>query len=186
MPHIAGSYYHVYNRGCNREPIFRTDDNYRYLLSQMRKFLVDSSVAIIAYCLMPNHYHLLLRSDTDDGIPRFVQRLFNSYSQAFNRQQKRHGTIFEGRARSIWVDDERYLLLLCRYIHLNPVAAGLVVSPEAWPYSNYLEWINKRQGILCDREFVETYFPRPGVYAEFVGSSPDNANCEGMKQYVAE
>ncbi len=109
MPHVAGQCYHVYNRGCNRENIFASDENYLYLLRQAKKFLTDSSVSIIAYCLMPNHYHFLLRSDSDGAIARFIQRLFNCYTQAFNRQQGRSGTLFERRAKSIWVDDEMYI-----------------------------------------------------------------------------
>ncbi len=92
MAHFAGQYYHVYNRGCNREPIFCSEENYKFLLRQAKRFLADAAVAVIAYCLMPNHYHLLLRSENDGAIARYVQRLFNSYTQAFNRQQSRSGT----------------------------------------------------------------------------------------------
>ncbi len=92
MRDIAGRFYHVYNRGCNRERIFCTEENYEYLLSQIKKFLPDAATSVIAYCLMPNHYHMLLRPERDGAIGRFVQRLFNSYTQAFNRQQSRTGT----------------------------------------------------------------------------------------------
>lgn len=74
-------YYHVYNRGCNRERIFRSDNNYRYLLGQVKRLLVGSDVALIAYCLMPNHYHFLLRSDAPHAVARFIQRLFSGYVQ---------------------------------------------------------------------------------------------------------
>ena len=68
MKYQAGHYYHVYNRGCNRERIFACDDNYRYLLSQAKRYLPKASLGVIAYCLMPNHYHFLLRPDSDDAI----------------------------------------------------------------------------------------------------------------------
>jgi REP element-mobilizing transposase RayT len=161
MPHLAGCYYHTYNRGCNREHIFASADNHLYLLRQIKRFLPDSSVIIIAYCLMPNHYHFLFRSEADDAVRRFIQRLFNTYTQAFNRQQGRSGTLFEGRAKSIVVDNEQYAIHLCRYIHLNPVVAGLVKQPEGWPYSNYLEWIGQRAGSLVDQDFVRAYYARP-------------------------
>lgn len=102
--HIPGQYYHVYNRGCNREPIFANDGNYLFLLQRAKRFLADYSLSVIAYCLMPNHYHFLLRPGKDDALSRFIQRLFNSYTQAFNIQQGRRGTLFEGRAKSILVD----------------------------------------------------------------------------------
>jgi putative transposase len=183
MKHFEGQYYHVYNRGCNRESIFVGDENYRFLLRQIKKFLPDSSVTLIAYCLMPNHYHFMIRSDLDNRVAKFIQRLLNSYAQAFNRQQQRTGTLFEGRAKSIWIEDESYLLQLCRYIHLNPVAAGLVVKPEDWQYSNYLEWIGKRNGTLVDLEFVRAYFPKPEIYAEFVQSATEEKASDKLSRY---
>ena len=135
----AGHYYHVYNRGCNRERIFANDGNYAFLLQRAKVVLKDLPLSVISYCLMPNHYHFLLRPEEDDALPRFIQRLFNSYTQAFNKQQRRSGTLFEGRAKSKFVDNDEYVVHLCRYIHLNPVRAGLVSNPSEWAYSNYLE-----------------------------------------------
>ena len=186
MAHAAGHFYHVYNRGCNRENIFANDDNYRYLLRQAKKFLPKSSVSVIVYCLMPNHYHFLLRSDTNNAISRFIQHLFNSYTQAFNRQQGRNGTLFEGRVQSIRVDDETYLIHLCRYIHLNPVIAGLVSHPEEWQYSNYLEWIGKRDGTLIDRDLVRAYIAKPSDYEEFILFSIDKAIAVKFAKYCAD
>jgi putative transposase len=186
MPDVAGQYYHVYNRGCNRENIFSNDGNYRYLLQQAKKFLIGSGIGVVTYCLMPNHYHFLLRSDSDGSIARFIQRLFNSYAQAFNKQQDRSGTLFEGRAKSIWVDDEKYLLQLCRYIHLNPVVAGLVSRAEDWQYSNYLDWIGERDGTLIDREFIRTYFAKPSEYVTFIETSIEAAIAAKLEKYYAE
>ncbi len=186
MAHLAGHIYHVYNRGCNRERIFISDDNYRYLLKQVKRFLSDSAVSIIAYCLMPNHYHFLLRSDSDNAVGRFIQRLFNGYTQAFNRQQGRRGTLFEGRAKSIEVADDQYTVYLCRYIHLNPVVAGLVKQPEDWPYSNYLEWIGQRPGTLIDRDFVRFYYPEPAEYEAFICSSIDEAMAAKLEKYYTD
>ena len=156
--HLAGHYYHVYNRGCNRQRIFANDGNYIFLLKRAKQFLADYSLSVIAYCLMPNHYHFLLRPEDDDSLSRFIQRLFNSYTQAFNNQQGRSGTLFEGRAKIKLVSTDEYVILLCRYIHLNPVQAGLVSHPNQWAYSNYLEWVEQRNGVLVDREFVQKYF----------------------------
>lgn len=165
--HLAGQYYHVYNRGCNREPIFANDENYLFLLQRIKLFLPDHPVTFIAYCLMPNHYHFLLRLEQDDVLSPFIQRLFNSYTQAFNKQQRRSGTLFEGRARRICVDSDEYVLHLCRYIHMNPVKAGLAADPGEWLYSNYLEWIEQRSGSLVDRQFVRGYFSTPADYQKF-------------------
>ena len=186
MKYQAGHYYHVYNRGCNRERVFACDDNYRYLLSQAKRYLPKVSLSVISYCLMPNHYHFLLRPDSDDAIGPFIQRLFNSYTQAFNKQQGRSGTLFESRAKSIEVTDEQYLIHLCRYIHLNPVVAGLVQQPEDWPYSNYLEWTGQRLGTLVDREFVLAYYADPTEYAGSVRSSVDEVVAAKLARYCLE
>ena len=184
--HLAGHYYHVYNRGCNRERIFANDGNYEFLLYRIKSFLPHYALTIIAYCLMPNHYHFLLRLAQDDTLSRFIQRLFNSYTQAFNKQQGRKGTLFEGRAKNILVNSDEYILHLCRYIHLNPVKAGLVTDPGAWPYSNYLEWIEQRGGILVDRAFVREYFPTAADHETFVMSEIKPSLEHKLQAYYLE
>ena len=134
MKHYAGQYYHVYNRGTNRQPIFANEENYHFLLRRAAQFLPLYPIRIIAYVLMPNDYHFLVGADQDGVVAPFFQRLFNSYSQAFNRQQNRTGTLFEGRAKSILVDDSAYIYAVVRYIHLNPVVARFVRAPENWNF----------------------------------------------------
>jgi len=147
---------------------------------------VDYPLSVIAYCLMPNHYHFLLRPEEDGALSRFIQRLFNSYTQAFNKQQGRSGTLFEGRAKSILVDTDEYVLHLCRYIHLNPVKAGLVAYPGEWPYSNYLEWVEQRDGTLVDRVFVRGYFPTATDYEAFVMSEADLLLEQRLQAYYLD
>jgi putative transposase len=168
MQHYAGQYYHVYNRGNNRQQIFANEENYWFLLRRVKSFLPSYSIHVIAYVLMPNHYHFLIGVDKDGELSTFFQRLFNSYSQAFNRQQNRSGTLFEGRAKSILVDETTYVYALVRYIHLNPVVAGLVKTPQDWQFSNYLEWIGVRDGGLFDPQFREMFFSSPHEYKKFV------------------
>jgi REP element-mobilizing transposase RayT len=184
--HISGHYYHVYNRGVNRQRIFANEGNYCFLLRRAKRYLKDYDLSVIAYCLMPNHYHFLLRPEADDALSRFIQRLFNSYTQAFNKQHGRSGTLFEGRAKSILVDDERYVLYLCRYVHLNPVKARLVAHPSEWPYSNYLEWVGQRSGTLVDRAFVQAYFSMPTDYGSFVTSAIDESLEEELRPLYLE
>ena len=126
------------------------------------------SVTIVAYCLMPNHYHLLLRQDGEISLSKFINVVFNAYVQAVNKQIGRKGTLFAGRFKHIHVDRQEYLLHLVRYIHLNPLEAGLVSLPENWPYSNYHEWIGIRKGTLVDLEFVSSYFTDGNDYRKFV------------------
>ena len=181
-----GFYYHVYNRGCDRQCIFIKEDNYIFLLSRAKKFLEEYPLSMIAYCLMPNHYHFLIRAQDEIILSRFIQRLFSSYTQAFNRQQERSGTLFEGRAKRKLIDKEEYLVHLCRYIHLNPVTAKLVPRPGQWMYSNYLEWVDQRNGTLIDREFVRQYFPTAADYVTFVKDVVDPFVEENLQNYYFE
>lgn len=168
MVHFERHYYHVFNRGVNRQPIFMSSENFTFLLRRIKQFLPSYPITLIAYCLMPNHYHFLFYVKEDAGLGPFLQRLLNSYTQAFNRQQGRSGTLFEGRAKSKIIFESDYLFHITRYIHLNPVRAGLVVKPEDWIFSNYREFIGLRQGPLFDAEFLETQFGTSEEYKAFV------------------
>ena len=165
---VKGAYYHIYNRGCNRENIFFENENYDFLIRKFRKQSHKFGAKFIAYCLMPNHYHLLLRQDGDIPVSEFVQQVFNSYSKAINVSQKRAGTLFEGKFKGIEIKDNDYLIHLCRYIHRNPIEAKLVDDLEKWEYSNYLDWLGKRNDKLIDREFISWYFKGDQAYRDFV------------------
>jgi REP element-mobilizing transposase RayT len=168
MNHYAGHYYHVFNQGVDKRNIFINAENYNFLLRKFKANLLKYSVTMIAYCLMPNHYHLLLRPELDGVLSQFIQTVFNGYVQAFNVQEKRSGTLFEGRAKIKFIHQNEYFLHISRYIHLNPVRAGLVAKPEDWPYSNYLEFIGLRKGTLFSPDFVTENFDSPQNYQAFV------------------
>lgn len=180
-----GQYYHIYNRGAGKAKIFFNDGNYQYILRLVREYYQKHGATIIAYCLMPNHYHFLLRQDTDEPLSKFMQVLFNSYVQALNLQQGRSGTLFEGRFKHKLVDKSEYLFVLCRYIHRNPVRAGLVIKPEDWMYSNYCEWIGLRNNGLVDRDFIRNQFSSAEEYVRFVSDVEDEKRSdEKIKKYL--
>jgi REP element-mobilizing transposase RayT len=168
---LPGQYYHVYNRGANREPIFQTKENYRFLLQRFREKLPSCRISVIAYCLMPNHYHFGLRQDGEVPVSDLMQAVFNSYTKAYNRAYTRSGTLFQGPFQAVAVEKYEYLLHLCRYIHRNPLEAGLVGHPIEWEFSNYREWMGRRDDGLTDREFMRENFPLPDEYEEFVMNS---------------
>jgi putative transposase len=184
--HLADHCYHVRNRGCNRERIFANDGNYVFLLRRAKTFSAEYPLTVIAYCLMPTHYHFLLRPEEDGVLSRFIQRLFNSYSQAFNKQQGRSETLFQGRAKSLLVDSDECVLHLCRYIHLNPLQAGLVSHPGDWPFGNRLEWVGRRNSTLVDRAFVRQYFPTGADYEAFVLSEVDPFLEQDLQAYYLD
>ena len=153
-----GMYYHIYNRGARGLKIFREPRNYLFAISKFREYSLVNDIKVIAYCLMPTHYHILVRQDGDKPAGNLPQSVFNSYSKAYNKMYSRSGTLFEGRFRAKPVQTSAHLLQLCRYIHGNPVKDGLVRDPADWKYSNYLNWIDEKHTSLVDRDFIESQF----------------------------
>lgn len=181
-----GCYYHIYNRGAGRQSIFYKEENYHYLLRLLKQVADNIGVTIIAYCLLPNHYHWLVRQDGETPVEKLAKRVFGSYTQAFNRAYQRSGHLFEGPYQAILVDSDEYLRHLCRYIHANPVRHGLAAAPELWPYSNYLEWIKQRPGKLVDHALVAQHFPAPEQYKAYVHSylTGQATLPEGLRNYL--
>jgi len=112
--------YHVINRGDNRREVFSTQDDYALFLEKLGSFSEIYKVKIRAYCLMPNHFHLYLRTP-EGNLSRFMQALLTSFTSIKNHRQKTSGHLFQGRYKSLIVEDKSYGMALCRYIHLNPV-----------------------------------------------------------------
>ena len=184
---LKGHYYHIYNRGVNYQPIFFHRDNYFYLIRLIKSIFEKYNVTIISYCLMPNHYHLLVRPELNEVLSDCMRDIFISYVQAINKRFKRKGPLFEGRFRSILVDEINYVLHLCRYIHLNPVKASLVKFPEDWIFSNFREWIGIRRWRLIDERFIKSNFSNQSKYRKFVVEyQPAQDISENLKEYYLD
>ena len=166
--YTQGGYYHFYNRGAHRVSIFREPENYVFVLQKLKQYCRELTLTPIAYCLLPNHYHFLIRQDGEQASGLLPQRIFNSYSKAYNKRYEHSGTLFESQYKVITVHTESYILNVCRYIHANPVKHGIVNDLREWPYSNYLEWIGERTGTLVDRDFIRLYYPTPEAYRETI------------------
>lgn len=154
-PFQADSYYHIYNRGINGENIFKEERNYAYFLQKYTQF-VSPIAETYAYCLMRNHFHLLVktRSENDiklseDGLAKNTNKpihwllsnafasLFKSYSQSINKAYKRTGRLFEEPFRRVWVDNDEYFTELIYYIHHNPEKHGFINDFREYPHSSY-------------------------------------------------
>lgn len=128
--------YHVTSRGNARQDIFLDDSDRERFLAILSSTVHRYNWLCHAYCLMGNHYHLLLETP-DPNLSSGMRRLNGVYTQTFNRDHNRVGHVFQGRYKAILVEKDAHLLELCRYIVLNPVAAGIAAQPEAWPWSSY-------------------------------------------------
>lgn len=156
-----GGYFHIYNRGNHQQKIFLEEADYVAYLERLRKYKEQHQIAIICYCLMPNHVHLLLRQDSKNPLYRFMLSLHTSYVMYFNLKYEKVGHLFQGRFQQKHVDKDEYLLQVSSYIHLNPLIDGLVEKLQDYQWSSYPDYIGLRPGTLCDKEPV------------LLGKSPD-------------
>ncbi len=132
---FPGAIYHATSRGDRREPIYRDDQDRLDQLSVLEQAATRFDAQVLAYCLMGNHYHLVLHT-RHGNLSRFMRHLNGVYTQRFNRRHGLVGHLFQGRFKAILVDRDTYLFALCRYVERNPVAAGLVFHPGDWPWSS--------------------------------------------------
>lgn len=170
---LPGYAHHVIQRGNNRQPIFATPADREVLLALLAEYAVKFRVALHAYVLMDNHFHLLATPETADGLPQMMQAVGRRYVRYFNDRQGRSGTLWEGRYRSTLIQAERHLLACMVYIDLNPVRAGLVAEPRDYPWSSHGHYVGLRRDRLITPHALywqlgNTPFAREAAYAELV------------------
>ena len=134
------AFYHVMNRGLNRQAVFLVDDDYEIFLEVLKETSKFFGIRVISYCLMPNHYHLLLQTPKAN-LSRAMRHLNGVYTQRFNRFHKKDGPLFRGRYKAILVQEDEYLTHLIRYIHLNPVQANLIGDPSKYLWNSHKQYL---------------------------------------------
>lgn len=189
----CGQFYHIYNRGVAKQPIFNDSNDYFRLLStfsfylekdikikysllrkeELNKILAkiptQPLIRIYAYCLMPNHFHLIIQQLIENGTSEFMRKTLDSYTRYFNTRNDRVGPIFQGKFKAVLVESDEQLLHLTRYLHLNAYVAELVKSAFEYPWSSCKQYLNNESNRLCTpidflvmgagdyRGFVEDY-----------------------------
>lgn len=182
VPLVTGEYYHVFNRGVDKRQTFNNkNDLYRFVQSLIEfnndepigsiyenSFTKNTSsgkklVRIVSFCLNPNHFHLILKQESDRGIEKFMKKVGSGYTQYFNKQNKRSGVLFQGQFKYVHIDTNEYLLYVINYVNLNNKIHGI---PGTEPfYSSWLEYTN--EGVknlmgnyngLCDKEIILSQF----------------------------
>ena len=170
---LPGYAHHVIQRGNNRQAIFIDDEDFEMLHALWFEYAQKSGVAVHAYVLMDNHFHLLATPSTESALPQMMQAVGRRYVQYFNRRHGRSGTLWEGRYRSTVLQPERYLLPCMVYMDLNPVRAGRVVHAADYRWSSHAHWLGVRNDRLLTPhaqfwELGNTPFAREAAYAELV------------------
>ena len=202
VPLVTNEIYHVFNRGVNRGNIFFADNDYKRLLEAVFHYRTNSTkfsyqkpfndpvslgsfedssrekgvakVQIIAYCLMPNHFHFLVKQLVDGGITSFVRHLFNSYAHYVNVKYGRIGPLLQGRFKNVHIESQEQLVHVSRYIHLNPLVAGLIPDLRNYRWSSYPIYcgVKDKDGIV-DPEIVTNEFKSSNDYEKFVLDQAD-------------
>jgi len=219
IPLVTDEFYHIFNRGIASQPTFLNKRDYQRMMETIpfykndnlpfkySKLLMlpvreravvwekiirakDSLVEIIAYSLMPNHFHFLLKQTKENGIRRFIGNIVNSYTKYFNTKRERTGPLFQGRFKAIRIETDNQLLHLSRYIHLQPFTSYLVKSLEElmeYPYSSFPEYLQKVREGVCTKEEILTHFKTKGKYKTFVFDNADyQRKLERIKHLLLE
>lgn len=195
--------YHVYNRGVEKRPIFLNKRDYTRFIdvtnyyrfincpikfSYFKKLAVKERanileglereskrlVDVLAFCLMPNHFHFLLKQLTDKGISKFIAKITNGFSHYFNIRHDRSGHLFQGNFGAVRIENDEQFMHVSRYIHLNPVVSYLTKIEDLadYEYSSYSEYLGKSSGFTNVKESL-SYFNNPKKYKEFVEDHAD-------------
>lgn len=186
-------YYHIYNRGVDKRKVFLDAKDYERFLLSIKEFNViepigsifensfrkkdrtanalghpmSKLVEVICYCLNPNHFHFIIKQKSEKGIEKFMQKLGNGYTKYFNLKYQRNGVLFQGRYKAIHISSNEYLLYLSAYVNRNNFIHGYS-SDGRWPYTSYLDYINKKNGGLCNKEVILDQFKNTNDYKKFV------------------
>jgi len=181
---VPGYPHHVIQRGNNRQAIVLDDADREALLSLIVDQARENRVALHAWVLMDNHFHLLLTPETAEGVPRMMQAVGRNYVRRFNDRHRRTGTLWEGRYKSTLVQTDRYLLACMAYFDLNPVRAGMVTDPKHHVWSSHRHHIGQAvdRGVTPHPVYWalgNTPFAREAAYADLVraGLSPEQQHA---------
>lgn len=192
-----GRFYHIYNRAVGSELLFKTENDYFYFLNKFDRYLIELA-EVYTYCLLPNHFHFLLRIKEEyeivetqkfggneflaDKINQAFSNFFNSYTKSFNKIHKRKGKLFMLPYKRILVDEDDYFLILINYIHRNPIHHGLTNNFSNWKYSSYNACISDKPTKIKRKEIISSF----GGTDKFIKFHHENKEKPGSGKYYLE
>lgn len=197
-------FYHIYNRGVEKRDIFLDQSDYASFIAILKAYLLPpqetfkqgrtlrirnhqlhEEIKLITYCLMPNHFHLLIQQKLDSSITNFMRRVLTAYSMYFNDKYGRVGSLFQGRFKAKEVEQDEYVLHLSRYIHRNPLGIfiGNVKDLESFSWSSYPVYLGKADGDFTSLDFILSFFPNHQIdsYKKFVEYETELDLSEDLK-----
>ncbi|WP_313805024.1 transposase [Cytobacillus sp.] len=164
---FPGAKYHITSRGIRRMALFHDDQDREYYLTLLAETKERHPFHLHTYCLMTNHIHLQIETiDTPTGV--IMRQLHNTYAKYFNKRNDFTGHVFENRYGAEWIDNAKYELDVSKYIHLNPLKAGIISNLEDYPWSSYRAYILNEENPLLNKTQILSYFPEPSS-AEYKG-----------------
>lgn len=194
--YVGDNFYHVYNRGVNKRRIFMDDQDYRVFLNLLKRYLSETpikdpkgriyeslhgKVELVSFCLMPNHFHMLLYLHDPKAITRLLRSVISSYTVYFNKRHGRVGHLFQDRFKAIEIDNENYLSHISRYIHLNPV------SYKTWEYTSLPYYLGEKFANWVQPERILELFNSVDEYAEFIDDYVEYKEMlDDIKQELAD
>lgn len=185
MPRIArglsgGSIYHVLNRGNFKQQVFHKKLDYQAFIKLIGEALSRYEVALLAYCIMPNHFHMVLKPGQGDELSKFMHWLMTSHVRRYHRHYDSTGHVWQGRYKSFIIQADDHLLTVLRYVEGNPVRAGLVKSARDWPWSSHGE----RLGLVSDSLISETPVKLPEEWGSFVDEPITAVELERVRSSI--
>jgi putative transposase len=181
---------HIMGRGNNKQPIFASDAEKRYFRFLLFKMMPQNGVHIYHYCLMDNHFHLVVRLDRGADLSRFLKQVFLAYYSLYRNNHEYVGHLFQGRFKSLLIDTEGYLVQCGKYVELNPVRAGIVTNPEDYPFSScrYYAWGIDDPLITPDPSYLslaDSESERQALYRElFIDAKMVNSEKLRNRQFI--
>src|SRR3989338_1906668 len=171
---VDGGYYHIITRGIDRRRLFRYFKDYQFFLEVITKYLSKFKVAILHYCLMSNHVHLLVKVERKDDLPKFMQGILQVYASYFRKKYKSVGFVFQNRYKSRLIDNDNYLIECGRYIERNPLRENIITDLSTYRWSSFLFYAeSNKDGIIKNAnplylELAQTEKQRQEHYRDYV------------------
>ena len=173
------TFHHIYNRGAFQKNIFYSNADYEYFLRILKKYKDNYYIDILCYCLMPNHYHLFTKQTREEySISKFIADFSNSFTKGMNKNYKRSGVLFEGKAKSKIISDDSYFKWVIKYILENPVKASLTNNFIDYDYSSAKEIIGLKESIITSSNELLSFFDSKESFEKFISDKNQKYSYE--------